>query len=226
MARSQWQSDQNLTTKQKTAAMMVEARRRGWKDWEIKQRFQEMGMPGSSSSSQYPQFNYNKRGFYELPTAKEEDEKAKRNQLQIAQEADKENRSFSSQGLQAARGNKNLYDMGSGIFGYGDDPGKKEEKSWWSNIGEQLGDKGFLGGVKGWIGLGTDVMDAYTGFQQVGLAREENEMARQNLAFQQNAWGKDYTARRIAYNQNAMDRQFWKNAQTPGGYAAEELVPA
>ena len=51
-------------------------------------------------------------------------------------------------------------------------------------------------------------------------------MARQNLGFQQAAWGKDYEARRIAYNQNARDVQKWKDAQTPGGYAMSELVPA
>ena len=75
-------------------------------------------------------------------------------------------------------------------------------------------------GVKG--------MEAYTGYQQVGIARDQNEMARQNLGFQQAAWGKDYEARRIAYNQNARGRIDWKRANDPLGerYSVEELVPA
>ena len=221
----QWQPDnsQNWTPKQKTAAMMVEARKRGWKDWEVKQRFQEMGInvdemayPGSTSSPQYPQyspFQYNKKS-----------------QLQKLQGSNKSDQSseYVGQMNQSALQDKNLYHMGIGIFGYRDDPGKKEETSWWDDIGEQLGSGGFLGGVKGWLDLGVKGMEAYTGYQQVGIARDQNEMARQNLAFQQNAWGKDYTARRIAYNQNARGRMDWKRANDPLGerYSVEELVPA
>jgi hypothetical protein len=99
---------------------------------------------------------------------------------------------------------------------------------WWDDIGDMLGGDGFLGGVKGWLDLGVKGMEAYTGYQQVGIAKEQNQMARQNLAFQQNSWGKDYTARRIAYNQNAMGRQDWKDANDPNRerYSMETLVPA
>ena len=216
MPQPQWQPDY----KQKTAGMMMEARKRGWKDWEIKQRFQEMGMnldemayPGSTSSSQYPQYKPDN----------------KKSQLQKLQGSNKSDQSsdYVGQMNQSALQDKNLYDMGSGVFGYKDDPGNKET-SWWADIGEQLGSGGFLGGVKGWLDLGVKGMEAYTGYQQVGIARDQNEMARQNLAFQQNAWGKDYTARRIAYNQNARGRMDWKRANDPLGerYSVEELVPA
>ena len=96
--------------------------------------------------------------------------------------------------------------------------------SWYETIGNQLGSEGFLGGLKGWIGLGTKALDAYTGYQQVGLAREQNELGRDAFSFQKAAWNKDYDARKIAYNTNARDVNAWKAAQTPGGYVMSELV--
>ena len=101
---------------------------------------------------------------------------------------------------------------------------KEDGTNWWDTIGNQLGGEGFLGGLKGWIGLGTKALDAYTGYQQVGLAREQNELGRDAFSFQKAAWNKDYDARKIAYNTNARDVNAWKAAQTPGGYVMSELV--
>ena len=113
--------------------------------------------------------------------------------------------------------------------GYGWDKGnmftkKEDETNWWDTVGNQLGSEGFLGGLKGWIGLGTKALDAYTGYQQVGLAREQNQLGRDAFSFQKAAWNKDYDARKIAYNTNARDVNAWKAAQTPGGYVMSELV--
>ena len=114
--------------------------------------------------------------------------------------------------------------MGSGIFGYRDDPGKKEETSWWDDIGDMLGSDGALGGIKGWLDLGAKGLQAWTGYQQVGLAKEQNQLGRDAFSFQKAAWNKDYDARKIAYNTNARDVNAWKAAQTPGGYTMSELV--
>lgn len=98
------------------------------------------------------------------------------------------------------------------------------ETNWWDKIGSQLGADGALGGVKGWLDLGVKGMEAYTGYQQVGLAREQNQLGRDAFSFQKAAWNKDYDARKIAYNTNARDVNAWKAAQTPGGYTMSELV--
>ncbi len=111
---------------------------------------------------------------------------------------------------------------GGGVFSI--DPNKKKETSWWDTIGNTLGADGPLGGVKGWLDLGTEAMKAYTGYQQVGLAREQNQLGRDAFSFQKAAWNKDYDARKIAYNTNARDVNAWKAAQTPGGYTMSELV--
>ena len=116
-----------------------------------------------------------------------------------------------------------------GDQGYGWDEGnmftkKKDETNWWDKIGKQLGGDGFLGGVKGWLDLGVRGIEAYTGLEQVGLAREQNELGRDAFSFQKAAWNKDYDARKIAYNTNARDVNAWKAAQTPGGYVMSELV--
>ena len=129
-----------------------------------------------------------------------------------------------TQGLQDAYSNDNLIDMGSGVFGYKKDPDTTKETSWWEKIGKQLGGDGFLGGVKGWLDLGVRGIEAYTGLEQVGLAREQNELGRDAFSFQKAAWNKDYDARKIAYNTNARDVNAWKAAQTPGGYVMSELV--
>ena len=129
-----------------------------------------------------------------------------------------------TQGLQDAYSNKNLIDRGSGIFEYANDPGKTTDTSWWDDIGNMLGGDGFLGGVKGWLDLGVKGMEAYTGLQQVDLAREHNQLGRDAFSFQKAAWNKDYDARKIAYNTNARDVNAWKAAQTPGGYVMSELV--
>ena len=103
------------------------------------------------------------------------------------------------------------------------DPGKKET-NWWNKIGDTLGADGALGGIKGWLDLGVEGMKAWTGYQQVGLAREQNQLGRDAFGFQKAAWNKDYDARKIAYNTNARDVNAWKAAQTPGGYTMSELV--
>ena len=141
---------------------------------------------------------------------------------QVLQDQSNSNTSFTdrtTQGLQDAYSNKNLIDRGSGIFEYANDPAKTEdETSWWGKLGKELG------GVKGWIDLGVKGMEAYTGLQQIDLAREQNQMGRDAFSFQKAAWNKDYDARKIAYNTNARDVNAWKAAQTPGGYVMSELV--
>ena len=124
--------------------------------------------------------------------------------------------------LQKAWADKGYLDRGGGVFEL--DPNKKKETSWWDTIGDAMGSDGFLGGVKGWLDLGVKGMEAYTGLQQVGLAREQNELGRDAFSFQKAAWNKDYDARKIAYNTNARDVNAWKAAQTPGGYTMSELV--
>jgi hypothetical protein len=104
------------------------------------------------------------------------------------------------------------------------DPNKKKETSWWDTIGDAMGGEGFLGGVKGWLDLGVRGIEAYTGLEQVDLAREQNVLGRDAFSFQKAAWNKDYDARKIAYNTNARDVNAWKAAQTPGGYVMSELV--
>ena len=194
MAKAQWQPNYK-----QTAAMMMDARNRGMSDNEIKRRFGNMGM------------NLDQMAGY-----------------QVLQNQGNSNTSYvdkTNQGLQNAYNNTNLVNRGSGVFEYKNDPAKKKkETNWWDDIGNMLGADGALGGIKGWLDLGVKGMEAYTGYQQVGLAREQSEMARQNLGFQQDAWNKDYNARKIAYNTNARDVNAWKAVQTPGGYKMSELI--
>ena len=124
--------------------------------------------------------------------------------------------------LQKAWADKGYLDRGGGVFEL--DPNKKKETSWWDTIGDAMGGEGFLGGVKGWLDLGVRGIEAYTGLEQVGLAREQNQLGRDAFSFQKAAWNKDYDARKIAYNTNARDVNAWKAAQTPGGYVMSELV--
>jgi len=123
--------------------------------------------------------------------------------------------------------NFNNHPMGnSGGMNYGPagESGPGGGTNWWDKIGKQLGADGALGGIKGWLDLGVEGMKAWTGYQQVGLAREENQLGRDAFGFQKAAWNKDYDARKIAYNTNARDVNAWKAAQTPGGYTMSELV--
>ena len=94
----------------------------------------------------------------------------------------------------------------------------------WGDLGKSLGSEGPLGGLKGWLDLGVKGMEAYTGFQQLGLARDQNRLAREAFDFKKDAWTKDYDARKIAYNTNAQMRNDWKRAQTPGGYTMDTLI--
>ena len=99
-----------------------------------------------------------------------------------------------------------------------------DDDGFWGNLGQSLGSEGPLGGIKGWLDLGVKGMEAYTGFQKLGLARDQNKLAREAFDFKKGAWNKDYDARKIAYNTNAQMRNDWKRAQAPGGYTMDTLI--
>ena len=99
-----------------------------------------------------------------------------------------------------------------------------DDTNWWDKVGSMLGSDGALGGIKGWLDLGVKGLNAWSGYKQVGLAEEQNQLGREAFGFQKAAWNKDYNARKIAYNTNARDVNAWKAAQTPGGYTMSELV--
>lgn len=101
---------------------------------------------------------------------------------------------------------------------------QEDDTDFWGGLGKSLGSEGPLGGLKGWLDLGVQGMNAYTGFQKLKLAKDENRLAREAFDFQKNAWNKDYNARKIAYNTNAQMRNDWKRAQTPGGYTMDALI--
>ena len=207
MAKAQWQPNYK-----QTAAMMMDARNRGWSDSKIKSQFMNMGVDLQQMAG------YRKS----IPIPSHEELMKGRSKLKALQgQKDYSIPDKMTQGVQDGF----KYDAGYNQPNFYEkyDPGKKKT-NWWDDIGNMLGADGALGGIKGWLDLGVKGMEAYTGYQQVGLAREQSEMARQNLGFQQAAWNKDYNARKIAYNTNARDVNAWKAAQTPGGYTMSELV--
>ena len=61
----------------------------------------------------------------------------------------------------------------------------------------------------------------------LGLAEDENKIAKANLAFQQDAFWKNYGNQVTAYNQIAYDRQAWKDINDPKRerYAQETIIP-
>jgi hypothetical protein len=109
-------------------------------------------------------------------------------------------------------------------YGPGNEPDPGDGTNWWDKVGSMLGSDGALGGIKGWLDLGVKGLNAWSGYKQVGLAEEQNQLGREAFGFQKAAWNKDYNARKIAYNTNARDVNAWKAAQTPGGYTMSELV--
>ena len=147
-----------------------------------------------------------------------------RNRLKTLNTYDKSDQSYATQMNKSNLDTFNFQGYNQPNFYDRYSPGKTTDTSWWDDIGDMLGGDGFLGGVKGWLDLGVKGMEAYTGYQQVGLAREQNQLGRDAFSFQKAAWNKDYDARKIAYNTNARDVNAWKAAQTPGGYVMSELV--
>ena len=121
--------------------------------------------------------------------------------------------------------NPNLLDLGSGI--YTQKSKNDDDKSWWDTIGSTLGKEGPLGGLKGWLDIGTDVAKVGLGYKMLGQSEEENRIARDNLAFQKDAFWKNYANQVTAYNQIAYDRQAWKDANDPNRerYAQETIIP-
>ena len=61
----------------------------------------------------------------------------------------------------------------------------------------------------------------------LGQSEEENRISRDNLAFQKDAFWKNYGNQVTAYNQIAYDRQAWKDANDPNRerYAQETIIP-
>ena len=106
--------------------------------------------------------------------------------------------------------------------------------SWWDTIGSTLGDIGGSLwdsakdiGLKDGLKLATDVAKIPLGYKMLGLAEDENKIAKANLAFQQDAFWKNYGNQVTAYNQIAYDRQAWKDANDPNRerYAQETIIP-
>jgi len=211
MAKAQWQPDY-----QQTAAMMMDARNRGWSDSKIKSQFMNMGMDLQQMAG------YRKS----IPVPSHEEFMKGRNKLKALDSYNKSDQSYATQMNQSSLDGLNDFQWGESLYNTNDWKSKAggQETSWWDDIGKQLGGDGFLGGVKGWLDLGVKGMEAYTGLQQVDLAREQNQLGRDAFSFQKAAWNKDYDARKIAYNTNARDVNAWKAAQTPGGYTMSELV--
>jgi hypothetical protein len=108
-----------------------------------------------------------------------------------------------------------------------DAEGRTDNTSWWSDIGSTLGKGGPLGGLKGWLDIGTDIANIGIGYGQLGNAREENKIAKSNLAFQKDAFNKNYKNASLAYNANADMRNDWRRAQQggPGNYTMDTLIP-
>lgn len=209
MAKAQWQPDY-----QQTAAMMTDARNKGWSNSKIKSRFGSMGMDLQQMAG------YRKS----IPVPSHDEFMKGRNRLNTLDSYNNSNNSIPDQM------NQNNLDGLKFDTGYNQpnfyekyDPGKKET-NWWDTIGNQLGADGALGGIKGWLDLGVKGLNAWSGYKQVGLAEEQNQLGREAFGFQKAAWNKDYDARKIAYNTNARDVNAWKAAQTPGGYTMSELV--
>jgi len=128
--------------------------------------------------------------------------------------------------------NPNLLGLGGGMY----TPKSKNDdnKSWWDTIGSTLGDIGGSLwdsakdiGLKDGLKLATDVAKIPLGYKMLGLAEDENKIAKANLAFQQDAFWKNYGNQVTAYNQIAYDRQAFKDAQDPERkrYAQETIIP-
>jgi|21_taG_2_1085346.scaffolds.fasta_scaffold00301_5 hypothetical protein len=213
MTTRKWQPPFMPDYDQQTAALMMEARNRGWSDSKIKNRFQDMGvdlgkMAGYSLSQKSPQ---QQLGLL------------KNTQRKQASVADKMREDWSN--------NSNLLNLGSGIY---TQKGSGNSKSWWDTIGSTLGDMGGSLwdsakdiGLKDGLKLATDVAKIPLGYKMVGLAEDENKLAASNLAFQKDAFWKNYGNQVTAYNQIAYDRQAFKDAQDPKRerYAQETIIP-
>ena len=170
--------------------------------------------------------NYRPSPYPTIPTV-EETNRSKKEQQKLEMIYNNQGQSMSDRMVEGGLDRASIDHLAA--QGYTHDRGNIYTKdddtpSWYETIGNQLGSEGFLGGLKGWIGLGTKALDAYTGYKQVGLAQEQNQLGRDAFSFQKAAWNKDYDARKIAYNTNARDVNAWKAAQTPGGYVMSELV--
>jgi len=195
-----WQPNQK-----QTAAMMVDARNRGWTNQDIEDRFKSMGM------------DLREMAGYSLPQGSSQ-------QYNVLQQQNQQGTSIADKMRADWSSNPDLLNMGSGIYTSKSKDDDDDDQSWWSNIGNTLGSAGPLGGVKGWLDLGVKGMEAYTGFKKLGLAKDQNRLAREAFNFKKDAWNKDYDARKIAYNTNAQMRNDWKRAQTPGGYTMDTLI--
>ena len=211
MAKAQWQPDY-----QQTAAMMTDARNKGWSNSKIKSRFGSMGMDLQQMAG------YRKS----IPVPSHDEFMKGRNRLNTLDKYNNSNQSNADK-MNSSTLNFNKYPMGnSGGMNYGpaNEPNPSGGTNWWDDVGSMLGADGALGGIKGWLDLGVKGLNAWSGYKQVGLAEEQNQLGREAFGFQKAAWNKDYDARKIAYNTNARDVNAWKAAQTPGGYTMSELV--
>ena len=212
MAKAQWQPDY-----QQTAAMMTDARNKGWSNSKIKSRFGSMGMDLQQMAG------YRKS----IPIPSHEELMKGRSKLKALDSYNKSGQSIPDKQLKSSL-NFNTDPM-AGVhynapsYGPGNEP-DPGGTSWWDKVGSMLGSDGALGGIKGWLDLGVKGLNAWSGYKQVGLAEEQNQLGREAFGFQKAAWNKDYNARKIAYNTNARDVNAWKAAQTPGGYTMSELV--
>ena len=210
----QWQPN-----KKQTAAMMVEARNRGWSNSDVGDRFKAMGLNlDQMAGYSLPQQNMSNV----IPQGRSQEQL---NNILKNQQKD-QGRSTTDSMLGGA--GLNPFEKIWGPSGYNSmratDPTK--DKSWWDKIGNMLGKEGPLGGAKGWLDLGVQGLNAWSGYQQVGNARDQNKLARESMLFQQNAYNQDYGARKIAYNENANMRNDWKAAQKggPGNYTMDTLI--
>ena len=185
-----------------------------WNQWTDIQRnaFNQLGRTHGSGMQKYA-MDYGPKGSL-----------FQRNQLNKLQSQNKSDQSYATQMNKSNLDTFNFQGYNQPNFYDKYSPGKTTDTSWWDDIGDMLGGDGFLGGVKGWLDLGVKGLEAWTGLEQVDLAREQNQLGRDAFSFQKAAWNKDYDARKIAYNTNARDVNAWKAAQTPGGYVMSELV--
>lgn len=146
-----------------------------------------------------------------------------RNKLNIVQ-SEKRNPSYADQQNMDFQFGESMYNTNNWRK---DAEGRTNDTSWWSNIGSTLGKDGPLGGLKGWLDIGTDIANIGIGYGQLGNAREENKIAASNLLFQKDAFNKNYRNASLAYNANADMRNDWKRAQQggPGNYTMDTLIP-
>ena len=211
----QWKPDYE----QQTAGLMMEARNRGWSDSRIKKRFQDMG----SDLDQMAGYSLPKQNMSSVMPQGRSPEQLNN----ILKNQQREQGTSTTDSILGGAG-LNPFEKIWGPSGYNQnratDPTKDE--NWWDKIGSMLGKKGPLGGAKGWLDLGVQGLNAWSGYQQVGNARDQNKLARESMLFQQNAYNQDYGARKIAYNENAIMRNNWKAAQKggPGNYTMDTLI--